>query len=150
MAEILYHIVFSKPKQLSRFFLSLFLPMSIILTTIILALNLVSRKDTDIVIVMIIVVNSTAFIFSLLVTLIEKKKGADIPQDEFILYDNGWFVFWCVEPDEGWIAPAKLDWVLPPAKPMKELEKELGVQAKWLVLFTEKILSFEKEKERSL
>ncbi len=63
---------------------------------------------------------------ALLLTLIEKKKGADIPEDEFILYDNGWFVFWGVEPDEGWIAPAKLDWVLPPAKPKKELEKELG------------------------
>ena len=63
---------------------------------------------------------------ALLLTLNEKLKGADVPQDEFILYDNGWFVFWNITPDEGWIAPAKLDWVLPPVENKKELEKKVG------------------------
>ncbi len=127
MAEIKYHFVFQKPKQLSRFFLSLFVPVSVIIIIIVLILDVISRKDTGLVIMVISVIVITVFILSFLLTLIEKKKGADIPEDEFILYDNGWFVFWSMETrTEGWSAPAKLDWVLPPAKHKKELEKELG------------------------
>ncbi len=124
MAEIMYHFVFSKPKQLSKFFLSLFLSIAITGTLIIVALYILSGNNALLIVLPIGIL--TAFILSFSATLIEKKKGADIPEDEFILYDNGWFVIWCVEPNEGWIAPAKLDWILPPAKPKKELEKEIG------------------------
>jgi hypothetical protein len=60
-------------------------------------------------------------ILAALLTLNEKAKGADVPEDEFILYDNGWFVFWNIAPDEGWLAPAKTDWIYPEGVELKPL-----------------------------
>jgi len=65
------------------------------------------------------------FIILLILTLINKSDPT-IFYDEFILYDNGWFVFWLGEPQGIWIGPAKLDWILPESKPYKELKEEVG------------------------
>lgn len=132
MAEILYHFVFRKPKQLLWLFLKLFLnPYSLvigILTTLKIMYQSFEWSMFGYGLLSITVIYSTVV---LLITLNEKAKGTDVPEEEFILYDNGWFVFWGVEVNEGRIAPAKLDWVLPPAKPMKELEKEIGYDPNW-------------------
>ncbi len=45
-------------------------------------------------------------------------RGEDI-DDEFVLYENGWFVFWSGESNDGWVAPAKIDWVFPPGMELK-------------------------------
>ena len=41
-----------------------------------------------------------------------RHKGENLPE-ELIIYDNGWFVVWGPVYSDGWVAPAKLDWILP-------------------------------------
>ncbi len=129
MAKELCHFVFSNPKQILRFFLPLFIGMLGIPYGVLFILNPNSAWKLVTMHPWVFIVGIPGLILSLalLLTLNEKLKGADIPVDEFILYDNGWFVFWSMETrTEGWTAPAKLDWVLPPAKKKKDLIKELG------------------------
>ena len=137
MAETKYHFVFSNPKQLLRFFLPLFIGMIGIPYSVMFLLNpsYAWKLVTGNPLISVVGIPGFFLCLTLLLTLNEKVKGADVPIDEFILYDNGWFVFWSMETTtEGWTAPAKLDWVLspaldrflPPAKRKKELEKELG------------------------
>ncbi len=132
MAEILYHFVFKKPKQLLWLFLKLFLIPYFMGIGILVILNLMYHTIEwinvgKISLIAAIVISILVF----LITLNERAKGFDVPEDEFILYDNGWFVFWGVRANEGWIAPAKLDWVLPPAKPSKEFKKKIGYDPNW-------------------
>jgi hypothetical protein len=53
-----------------------------------------------------------------------KRIGENFPE-ELIIYDNGWFVVWGPHDSDGWVAPAKLEWILPD----KTIIKEWGIKA---------------------
>jgi len=89
---------------------------------------------------------SFVFALSFLLTWVQKIKGEDIPIDEFILYENGWFVFWNITPDEGWIAPAKLDWILPPLKNRKEMEEKIGYKVNFRYTLFDRYYLLKKKK----
>jgi len=56
-----------------------------------------------------------------------RYRGEDI-DDEFILYDNGWFLFWSGKYNDGWVAPAKIDWLFPPGMELKPFNlKEIPI-----------------------
>ncbi len=128
MVKILYHVTLKEERLLLKNFLIYFIPPLVIIYAVMLIVNphnslkLITQNPWFFAVGL----PSFTFALSFLLTWIQKSKGEDMPQDEFILYDNGWFVFWNITPDEGWIAPAKLDWILPPLKNRKELERKVG------------------------
>ncbi len=126
MTKELYHFHFRHKHDVLNLFLLMFVLPSAILFLFMLSLELsTTNKSFSEVMADLWGIFSLLLLFGLLFALFiawhEKSKGEDIPEDEFILYDNGWFTFWNITPDEGWIAPAKIDWIYPEGTEIKAL-----------------------------
>ena len=113
MPKELYHFYFQKSHHSSvKLALSgFFIPLIIILGFLGIMKLFVNYPIRDILYVMEGGVLVLA-IMSLVVYVIDKWRGGSVGADEFIIYDNGWFVFWDAHYGT-WIAPAKLEWVYP-------------------------------------
>ena len=124
LTKEMYHFILKYPKRVLWDFLSIFLPMSGVLVLIVAILDFIHSMDLSFFIMAILIEVFISFLIATVWVLIGRSYGEDVSNDEFILYENGWFVFWNAE--KGWIAPAKIDWLLPPVKNKKELEKKVG------------------------
>ncbi len=142
MTKEIYHFIFNYPKRLFWDFLFVFLPTISGLLIIMAIFYILRFMSFSFFIMAVIVEFLVSFIIAIIWVLIGRSYGEDVSNDEFILYDNGWFVFWNAE--KGWIAPAKIDWILPPVKSKKELEKEIGYKPNGWYCLQERYYIFKK------
>ncbi len=113
MAREVVHIYFEHPtiSKAETFDLLFSPPMFIITISLILVAVLFPKSFIYSVIALIAVwVFGVGAVLSYYLLL--RYKGENLPE-ELIIYDNGWFVVWGPVYSDGWVAPAKLDWILP-------------------------------------
>ena len=113
MTKELYHFHFRRPHFSSRFSLSIVV-LSAVFTFIAFAVLQFSIEPSGRTLFVIygVAVLPEFIIAGVLIYWMVKVRGGDVNEDEFIMYDNGWFAFWDVKLQD-WIGPAKLDWVYP-------------------------------------
>ena len=120
MAKELYHFHFRVPHQPLKFALSVSGTSIAIVGIILLIFQFTINTQYNL-----LEGFSYAFIvmvaIGILIYVMAKIRGGDVDESEFILYDNGWFVFWDLK-FQDWIAPAKLDWLYPPELVLKPLK----------------------------
>jgi len=120
MPKELYHFKFSHPHYIRNYTLYLYGAMAglgcLIITLIYpFATPYIKGYYPYLYLTVIFAPLSIIFIFRIL-----SVRKSDNFDDEFIVYDNGWFAFWS-RFGEGWLAPARLDWIYPEGVELKPL-----------------------------
>ena len=113
MAREVVHIYLQHPKIAGREMLSIYIPALLIVTLFLIGVDAVAHTISLIDLLIIIL---AGWLFGGCVMgaqyLMLLYRGENF-SEELIIYDNGWFVVWGPTYSDGWVAPAKLDWILP-------------------------------------
>ena len=113
MAREVVHIYFEHPRISKPETLGIFIPALIFTTLYVIVLDIIFRTIDPLSLA--IIIGVLWLVFGGLMVLWYKGlkfKGENLPE-ELIIYDNGWFIVWGPVYSDGWVAPAKLDWILP-------------------------------------
>ncbi len=121
MARELYHFHFQKPHFSRRFALITIGGTALLLLIILSIIQYVLPTKYNLFIIFFEYALPAIIILGLFGYLSLRVRGGIFDENEFILYDNGWFVFWDLK-FQDWIAPAKIDWLYPPELVLKPLK----------------------------
>ncbi len=142
MAKELYHFYFKrKHKSIKMAILAFAIPLIVLFSFIgILHIFIYIKKFPHILELFLEWGVLYAALIALIGYTLDRLRGGSVGASEFILYDNGWFVFFD-EYHGSWIAPAKLEWVFPEGieiRPLNIRSKEESPKHHYKYIFVRK------------
>ena len=133
MAKEVYHFHFRRPHYTAKLALTIIVATAGIMLVILGIFQYTTSTKYNLFLMFSESALPVIIVIGIIVYAIARHLGGTADESEFIIYDNGWFVFWRVD-DQVWIAPAKIDWIYPEGMELASLH----IKKDWNVYYISK------------